>query len=226
MRDELRAKGGYLNLVHRRREHNTRADSYATLATMSGHGQPLPAGLVAWIPPRLHPYIHDVNPGVPPPLPAERSMDLRYSRAQIDDMFLEDLGIQVCGSARLLGAPIGDLLSTYADHFLRDRARHADSLMGKLYLLNNHRSEYLLLYYCSSAHRRFQPRVTPYNALGPYIEQATMSWISSWPVRCSSTRRRQGVASLYLSGMNSRSVRLRGGVGFPGARRRHLLHHV
>ena len=50
MRDELRAKGGYLHLVHRRREHNTRADSYATLATMPGHGQPLPADLVARMP--------------------------------------------------------------------------------------------------------------------------------------------------------------------------------
>jgi hypothetical protein len=172
MRDELRAKGGYLHLVHRRREHNTRADSYATLATMPGHGRPLPADLVARMPQRLHPYIRDLNPGFPPPLPAERSMDLRYSRAQIDDMFLEDLGIQVCDSARLLGAPIGDLLSAYADHFLRDRARHADSLTGKLHLLDDHRSEYLLLYYCSSARRRFQPRVTPYTALGPYIEQA------------------------------------------------------
>ena len=68
------------------------------------------------MPQRLHPYIRDLNPGLLPPLPVERSMDLRYSRAQIDDMFLEDLGIQVCDSARLLGAPIGDLLSAYADH--------------------------------------------------------------------------------------------------------------
>ena len=81
MRDEIRANGGYLKLVHRRRKFNTRADRYATLATMPGHGQPLPADLIARMPPRLHPYANapgqGVDPGLPPPLPAVRGLDRR-----------------------------------------------------------------------------------------------------------------------------------------------------
>ena len=80
MRDEIRANGGYLKLVHRRRKFNTRADRYATLATMPGHGQPLPADLIARMPPRLHPYSNapgqGVDPGLPPPLPEGREPSL------------------------------------------------------------------------------------------------------------------------------------------------------
>ena len=80
-------------------------------------------------------------------------------------------GIQVRAAACLLGLPVGDLLRPFAAHFLNDRVRHADLITSKLHLLGDHRSEYLLLYYCSSARRRFQPRVTPYTPLAPYIEQ-------------------------------------------------------
>ena len=70
MRDEIRANGGYLKLVHRRREFNTRADWYATLATMPNHGQPLPDDLIARMPPRLHPYAREIGQGVDLGLPS------------------------------------------------------------------------------------------------------------------------------------------------------------
>ena len=65
-----------------------------------------------------------------------------------------------------------DLLSPFAAYFPADCACHADSMTSKLHLLDNSKSEYLLLYYCSAARRRYLPRVTPYHLLGNCIPKA------------------------------------------------------
>ena len=177
----LRGNGVSVKFVHRKREHNTRADALATLAMAPGHGRPIPDGLLRTVRSWARPYplaashgesdsdSDDTDDNSSPPFSAEECVDEQYTWRQLREM-MGDLA--VVDGYGMLGAALGvrDAGLDFMSEHVRERTRRAVSLTTKLHQLDDSWCAFLLLRFVGSARMRFTPRVMPYTKIGEFIQ--------------------------------------------------------